>query len=252
MDRTSPLARILFALGMIGLGVLGLTVGDFALQWQPVPAWLPFRQGVAYAAAVLMIVCGAGLLYAPAAAGSTRVLFRYLLLWMLLKVPGVFHAPMVAASWLGWGELAVLFSGGWVLFADLAGPRRALSLKLARILFGIALPAIGLSHFVYATQTAALVPAWLPMRTGWAYLTGVCHIAAGIAVLVGIYPRLAATLESAMLGVFTILVWGPAILAAPTARLAWTAFLISWAIAAAALVVAGSIPPGLRPRIAAV
>ena len=63
-----------------------------------------------------------------------------------------------------------------------------------------------------------------------------------LGVLFSIYPRLAATLEAGMLGVFTLLVWGPAILAAPTTRLPWTAFFISWAIAAAAWVVAASIP----------
>ena len=40
---------------------------------------------------------------------------------------------------------------------------------------------------------------------------------------------------------FTLLVWVPAVVAKPMERLPWTALLISWAIAAAAWVVAGSI-----------
>ena len=86
-----------------------------------------------------------------------------------------------------------------------------------------------------------LVPAWLPYRAGWAYLTGAGHIAAGLGVLFSIFPRVAATAEAAMIGVFTILVWGPKIVAAPHTRLPWTAFFVSWAIAAAAWVVAQSI-----------
>jgi hypothetical protein len=46
-----------------------------------------------------------------------------------------------------------------------------------------------------------------------------------------------------MISVFTLLVWAPAILAAPKARLPWTAFFISWAIASAAWVVAQDIAP---------
>jgi len=46
-----------------------------------------------------------------------------------------------------------------------------------------------------------------------------------------------------MISLFTLLVWGPAILAAPKARLPWTAFFISWAIASAAWVVAQNIAP---------
>jgi hypothetical protein len=41
-----------------------------------------------------------------------------------------------------------------------------------------------------------------------------------------------------MISAFTLLVWVPAIAAAPKTRLPWTAFFISWAIAAAAWVIA--------------
>jgi hypothetical protein len=44
-----------------------------------------------------------------------------------------------------------------------------------------------------------------------------------------------------MLGLFTFLVWIPAIVASPKARLPWTAFFISWAIASAAWLVAHNI-----------
>ena len=251
MDRYQATARIVFALGMVGLGILGLTSGDFALQWQPVPAWVPGREGLADASGVIMLAAGAGLLFSRTAALSARILCPYLLAWwLLLKVPRVVAAPLIAQSWLGCGEIAVLLAGGWALFASLAalsdGARLNFAVgergtRIAKVLFAVALPAIGLSHFVYARQTAALVPAWLPGRIGWAYLTGAGHVAAGIGVLFSIYPRLAATMEAGMLSAFTILVWIPAIVAAPTTRLPWTAFIISWAITGGAFVVASSI-----------
>jgi hypothetical protein len=85
------------------------------------------------------------------------------------------------------------------------------------------------------------VPAWLPMRSGWGYLTGVGQIACGLGVLFSICSRIAAISEAGMISLFTLLVWGPAIVAAPSVRLPWTAFLISWAIASAAWVVAEDI-----------
>jgi hypothetical protein len=60
-------------------------------------------------------------------------------------------------------------------------------------------------------------------------------------VLVGVFPRLAATLEAAMIGVFTALVWVPLVVKEPTSQLNWTGFLVSWTIATAAWVVAGSL-----------
>jgi uncharacterized membrane protein len=111
------------------------------------------------------------------------------------------------------------------------------------MLFAVSLIPIGLSHLVYVKETAELVPAWLPYRVGWAYLTGAGQTACGLGVLFSIFPRVAARAEAVMISLFTLLVWGPAILAAPTTRLPWTAFFISWAIASAAWVVAQNIAP---------
>jgi uncharacterized membrane protein len=114
-------------------------------------------------------------------------------------------------------------------------------IRIAQILFAVSLIPVGLSHLVYVKATTDLVPAWLPWRMGWAYLTGIGHMAAGAGVLFSICPKIAAIAEAAMLSLITLLVWVPAILAAPKARLPWTAFFISWIITAAAWLVANSI-----------
>jgi uncharacterized membrane protein len=250
MTRSQQPALTLFAIGMIGLGILALVYGDFALVWQPVASWVPGRTALAYASGLIMLLGGVALLFRATAAVSACILFLYLIVWLLLKVPAIVVAPQMEAVWLGFGEIAVLLAGGWVLFIRLAEIRQGSALKfatgdrgirIAKILFAASLIPIGLSHLVYVKQTAELVPAWLPFRTGWAYLTGVGQIACGIGVLFSIYPRLAATSEAGMLSLFTLLVWGPAILATPRARLPWTAFFISWAITAGAWLVATNI-----------
>jgi uncharacterized membrane protein len=249
MTRSQQPALILFAIGMIGLGVLALIYGDFAMVWQPVAPWIPGRTVLAYASGVIMLLGGIGLLFAPTRAWAARILFPYLIVWLLLKVPALVVAPKMEAVWLGVGEIAVLLTGGWVLFARLAGMQKESSIagengvRLARILFAVSLLPIGLSHIVYVKETAALVPAWLPYRVGWAYLTGAGQMASGLGVLFSILPRMAAYAEAGMISLFTLLVWAPAIVAAPKARLPWTAFFISWAIASAAWVVAQNITP---------
>jgi uncharacterized membrane protein len=244
-------AVTLFAIGMIGLGILALTYGDFALVWQPVAAWVPGRTVLAYASGLIMLLGGVGLLLRVAAAWSVRILFPYLIVWLLLKVPALIVAPQMEAVWLGFGELAVLLAGGWILFANLARLRAGSPLaflasehgiRAARILFAVSLIPIGLSHFVYVKETAELVPAWLPYRFGWAYLTGAGQIACGLGVLFSVLPPVAAWAEAGMLTLFTLLVWGLALLSAPRTRLSWTAFFISWAITSAAWVVAQSSP----------
>jgi uncharacterized membrane protein len=250
MTRSQQPALTLFAVGMIGLGILALVYGDFAMVWQPVAPWIPGRTILAYGSGLIMLLGGVGLLLQPTAAWSARILFAYLIVWLLLKVPALLVAPKMEAVWLGFGEIAVLTTGGWVLFARLAGVQEGSPLSfltgergvlLARILFAVSLLPIGLSHIVYVKETAELVPAWLPYRVGWAYLTGAGQIACGLGVLFSIFPRVAAWAEAGMISLFTLLVWGPAILTAPKARLPWTAFFISWAIASAAWVVAQNI-----------
>lgn len=251
MTRIGRPVQAVFASGMIALGILGLCFGDFALVWQPVPSAVPGREALAYISAALMLLCGVGLLRRHTAEWSARILVFYLLAWVaLLKIPPVFAAPLTESNWLGLGEIAVLFAGGWALFAELMGARRGSNLNFAtgengmcaaKYLFAVALLPVGLSHIVYVEQTAALVPAWLPYRVGWAYLTGAGHIAAGLGVLLSIYPRRAALMEAAMLTTFTALVWIPAVVAAPAARLPWTGLVISWAISAGAWTVAASI-----------
>jgi uncharacterized membrane protein len=258
MNRRQQPALTLFAVGMIGLGLLAIIYGDFAMVWQPVAPWVPGRTALAYLSGVIMLLGGIGLLFQATAPWSIRILFPYLIVWTLLKVPALFVAPKIEAVWLGVGELTVLLSGGWILFATLAelpqGSPLSLvngerGIRMARILFGISLIPIGLSHIVYVKETADLVPAWLPYRPGWAYLTGAGQIASGLGVLFSILPGIAAWAEAGMISIFTLLVWAPAIVTAPKTRLNWTAFFISWVIASAAWVVAQNISQRKNPSL---
>jgi uncharacterized membrane protein len=251
LERKQQPALALFAVGMIGLGMLALVYGDFALVWQPVAPWVPGRTALAYGSGVLMLLCGAGLLFRRTVAWSVRILFPYLIVWALLKVPAFVVAWRIEGVWLGFGELAVLAAGGWALFALLADLQDGSALswaggergvKIARIVFAVWVIPIGLSHVVYPHETAGFVPAWLPYRVGWAYLTGIGQMASGLGVLFRVWPRVAAWAEAGMISLFTLLVWAPAIVAKPQTRLPWTAFWISWAIAAAAWVVAQNVP----------
>src|SRR5258707_9573887 len=104
MTRSQQPALTLFAVGMIGLGVLALVYGDFAMVWQPVAPWVPGRTVLAYASGVIMLAGGGGLLIQATAAWSGGILFPYLIVWGLLEVAALFFVPAVKAGWVRvWG-----------------------------------------------------------------------------------------------------------------------------------------------------
>jgi uncharacterized membrane protein YphA (DoxX/SURF4 family) len=78
------------------------------------------------------------------------------------------------------------------------------------------------------------------------YLTGAGHIAAGLAILFGVLPRLAAVLEAVEITCFVILIHLPWVLGAPGDRMKWTMLFVSSSIAAAGWMVAGVATGGSR------
>ncbi|HEY9140123.1 MAG TPA: DoxX family protein [Bryobacteraceae bacterium] len=249
--RVVGTGHFLFAFGLAGLGVLSLISGDFALNWQPVPAWVPWRETLAHASGILLLAGGIGMLLKRTAAPCSLVMAIYMLSWVLvLQVPRVAAAPGNVGMWLGLSESTVLMTGGWMVFASLARPADKLRMKfvtgsggarVARLLFGAACLVLGLSHFVYADGTAGMVPAWLPDRLGFAYLTGAGHFAVGLGVLSGVLRRLAATMEASMISLFVLLVHIPGVAAAPTSRLPWTMVFVASALAGAVWAIARSL-----------
>ena len=241
-------SRALFAAAMIGLGINALIYGNWSLTWVEIPKAFPGRAAIIYVCGVIALATGIGLLLRTSVTFACRVLLPCMLLWLaFLKLPGVVRHPLQEVRWESFGETAVLTAGAWCLFAAHAGiwERRHLrfavgesGIRAARLLLIAALPMFGLSHFAYLDNTATLVPKWLGSPVGWAYLTGSASLAAAAGMLFGIYPRLAANLEAAMLWIFTLLVWVPKVAPMPGDEEIWSEFLLSGAIAAGTWLVA--------------
>jgi len=239
-----------FAAILITLGVQGLIRGDFTAVWQPVPTGAPARAVLAFLCAVVSLASGVGLLWRRTAASAARVLLAYLVLWLLVwRATAIVRAPTGVLSWDGCAETAVIVAAAWVLYATLAGDRDTRrigfatgqkGLRIARVLYAFALVPFGLAHFAYVKETASLVPGWFPSHTALAIVTGCAFLAASVAVLLGVCARLAVSLSALEMGLFTLLVWVPVVVAGSANAYQWSELAISSALAAAGWVVADS------------
>ena len=258
--RIVGLGRGLFAIAVAGLAILSLVYRDFAPTWQPLPAWIPGRDLWGYGSGVLLLAASTALCFSRSALPGALTISAYLAVCALLSAGPVVSKPLNIGSWYGLFEALTALLGVWILHAQLArqsgiteappfASERAV--RAAQVLFGLTCVFYGLSHFVFADFTTRMVPAWLPARMGFAYFTGVGHIAAGIGIAVGILPRLAAALEAIMMSLFGLLVWAPSLWANPTPEWAtpprnqWSEIVVTLLLAASAWIVASSL--GNRP-----
>jgi uncharacterized membrane protein len=248
--RIASAGHAAFATAMVAIGIQGLVTRGFGQIWQPVPKWVPGQIVLAYLCSSISLACGIGLLSRRTAPLASRVLFVSLMVWLfVLRLPNVFYqTPVVLVAWT-FGATAVMVAGAWVLYSWLADDRErtrfgfvtdATGVRAARTLFGLALIPFGLAHFIYVDATTVLIPAWLPWHTALAYLTGTAFIAAGVAISVGVFGPLAATLSTLQMGLFGLIVWVPRVLTGAVTDFQLGEFITTCALAAGAWVVAES------------
>ena len=227
-----------YALGALLLGVLGLTSGDFAFQWQPVPDTVPLRPGLAYLSAAAMAVSALAAVTPWRAREGRLLLALFFGVWaVLLHGLRVAVRPGSVIEWLGLAESTAMAAGGVALFADTleAGSWRRRLTFWTRIAFGFCLLVFGLSHFVYLSFTADMTPAWLPWRTGWAAATGAGHAAAGLAFLSRRFLSAAGAAVTGMMASFVVLLHIPRVVAEPASRMEWTMTSVALTLTGAAL-----------------
>jgi uncharacterized membrane protein YphA (DoxX/SURF4 family) len=238
----------IYGLAAVALALVGLVWGDFAVVWDPAPDDPPAQTILAYAVAAPFLLAGLAMQWQRVAAlGALVLTLLFSLGVIVLDVPRVIAHPAVFVSWYGVAEPLALAAGGLVAYGFCARLEAAKAERLAaigRLVFGVCLIVFGLAHIFYLAYTAGLVPAWLPPgQTFCAVATAAGHFAAGVAILTGIYARVAGMLLTTMFVIFGLLVHAPTIFIAPHTHFNWAENAINFALIGSAWVIAASVSP---------
>jgi uncharacterized membrane protein YphA (DoxX/SURF4 family) len=259
------LSRVFLSVAAASLAAFSLAYGGFGPSGGPLPGWIPWRDVWAHLSALLLLAASAGLCFPRTSLVGALTFGAYQAVWAVLGTPPILSNPLSIGAWYGFCEAVTSLVGAWILCVGLRqlsqGPATPIAsvpaVRVPRVLFGLTCVFYGASHFAYAHYTASMVPAWLPGRLGFAYFTGIGHIAAGVGIIVGILPRLAATLEAIMMSLFGLLVWVPSFFAEPRPQWAtppqnqWSELVVNLMLAVSAWIVAASLrntPWGLNSR----
>ena len=235
----------IYGIAAIVFGLVGLWWDDFAAVWQPIPDGMPGRKILAYIAAIAFLAAGVVMQGRRTARVGSVVLMCLYSIFTLFWLRQVVASPHIFGTWSGTAEQLALVMGGLAIYASLDPQREALAMRLAlvgRIAFGVSAIAFGVAHFVYPSETAAMVPRWIPPgQKMWALTTGAAHILAGIAIVSGVQALLAARLFTAMIIGFGVFVWAPQLFTLPKTHMVWAGNAVNLALVGAAWAIADSI-----------
>lgn len=250
--RIVGLGHGMLVVAAAGLAVASLGYREFEPIGRSLPAAVPARDVWVAGLALLVLAASIGLCFTRTALAGAWTIGAYLAAWLLTRLPAFTTEPLGAGSWYGLCEALTPIAGLLILYPKLrcrsggSPSGRVSAARLAQVLFGLDCLVYGWSHFAYAEFTARLVPVWLPDRIGLAHVTGLCHVLAGLGIITGVLPRLAATLEAIMMSAFGLLVWVPTFWAHPPPawatppRYRWSELLVTALLAASAWIVAAS------------
>lgn len=226
------------AIGFCGLGLLSLFHRDFAMTWQPVPRSWPNRSELATASGLILLASGVMLLVPRARPWGAGLGAVFIGLWAVaLHLPGAVARPLALGGWQSVCECLAIAAGAYLAARE---GKTGGAERIAMVAMGLCFVVFGLSHFVYAGFTTAMVPAWLPDRLQLTYATGAIHVLAGLAVIFGVQRRWAATAEALMMSLFVLLVHLPRVFAHPSDRMETTGLFIAITLSAAVWTLATS------------
>jgi uncharacterized membrane protein len=224
MDKLIKPGRIMFATGILALGIICFIHRDFIIGRPPAwPVNFTFNPELAYISAAVLMMAAIAILLGKKG-GPAALLIAALIL--LLSVSR--HSPSFMNDWPNGYKTFALVGGALIIAVsffkndDHITQRLRVSqrwknglLVVGTVLVAVFLIACGFAHFKWAQGVQNMVPGYIPFHLFWTYFCGVCLFAGGAGILIPQTRSLAALLSGIMILGWFILLHVPAFLANP-------------------------------------
>lgn len=243
------------SLGRHVLGVAAIFLGVITLVWHDFNGWQqidalgqgPQRAILAEIVGAIEIVAGLAVQWPRTTRAGAIALAGVFSFFALLWIPRIMATPLVYDPWGNFFEESSQVAGALMVYATVGRARADWKPGLARFayfLFAICVVSFMLEQLLSLSATASFVPKWIPPgQMFWAILTTIAFGLAALALFAGRQARLAASLTTAMIIGFGLLVWLPTLFANTHQLFNWAGNGVNLAIAGAAWVVADSLGP---------
>ncbi|MCW3093910.1 MAG: hypothetical protein JWP81_4979 [Ferruginibacter sp.] len=206
MDKLIKPGRVIFALGVIALGILGIISKDFIIGRPPAwPAVFEPNPLLAYLSGAILLIAGIAIIFERKAVFASLVIAGLILLLSVCR-----HLPQFMNDWANAYKAMALFGGSLILAASFLNvddisrtlgankSRRQIFIFTGCVLLAAFFIACGYAHFKFATFVKDFIPAYIPFRSFWTYFCGICLFAGGIGLLLPVSRRWAALLSGIM------------------------------------------------------
>ena len=231
--------RYLFALAIIGIGVVHIVTGNFPVSLLPVPAFAG-KILLVYVVGLILIAGGISLLIDRVALqGSIVIGILFLLLFIfphLLKLFSDFSNP---GEWTVAAETLALCSGAFIMIPLLIEKSNSIVksnpilkgiVKLAPYVFALTLIVFAVQHYLYADFISKIVPSWIPAPLFITYLVMVVFILTSFNIFLNRRKRESAIVFGTMFLIMFALLHVPRVLNNLYTETEWTSMFIALAM----------------------
>jgi len=218
-----PLHRALFNTGRIFYGIAIAAMGLLTIYFRRLPymmipqrhQWLNDHLIVVYGSGALLLLAGICIVLKKKLSQASFLLGTILLLvFFFYFIPYELTVSPNYTHFGDWENAAkeLSLAGGALVIAG----RRLIT--FGTTLFALTIISYSFDHFLYAQQAAGYVRSWVPYHIFWIYFAGAALFCSGIAILLNIRRRLAATLLGVMILIWVLILHIPYALSAPLAK----------------------------------